>query len=298
MHTKLITITLAISWFFISSFSVADVIITNITETQWSDIQSNPSNNVVGIVGFRAGGDFGMGSHELFGSDGSGHSYAESPDRWTSRSLHTIEVAYDASGNLTITVTPPSGNSASLSVTPDNWFNSILISLEQDFPPPFIDDLSLIQGNFNGSSFQELWTYDDGDWNGIEIILPSYNSTNQLPFAISAKFVPDFWEVTGVSADQFLAEFTLVQQTCLLPDDEPDPLDPPTATSIDMNGSLLEITWNADTNGVWSVQRSYTLESNNWVDVSTPMTASNGIVTFSIIPEEDSEFFRLIEDTP
>jgi len=294
MRTKSIIIALVMISFCVGTCADAEMIVTNITQSEGEDILNNPSNTVVGLVGFRAGGISGRDCRELFASDGNKYTTVDMPDSFVMGASYSYSVTYDASGNLTLEIPAYSGELCTITTTPDDWFNTIVISLKQNRGMPFISGLTL-DGSVDSEVFQTLTTSSMGDWDGVAVVFPENMENSQESFIVTGTFV-----VEGLTAgrDDFRCEFNLVQQPNLPQDTEQELPDPPVVESFSMNDGLLEIIWTAETNFVWYLQKRDSMSSGDWTDVGEPLSTSNGTINVSMSPEKASEFFRLVYKKP
>ena len=117
------------------------------------------------------------------------------------------------SGNLVLSITPSGSAPVEISVRVDDWFNAILVSLENHDPLTTSDSVQLAGNDVTGLSFSDISAPPPpggtNTWEGVLITFPDNNPTNVEPFEINSTL--RVGSLAGFSPDSFCGEFRLVQ---------------------------------------------------------------------------------------
>jgi hypothetical protein len=292
--TSVLTIALALGGTAISNGQT--VIFSDIEDIDAFDaIVSNPSNTIVAKAKMRAGGT-NPGEPEVSMGEGNTLTEHDTDFAWAlDGNPNAVQLTYDSSiGSLDLTVNSGIGEPAHVGVTPGEWFNAVLLSGAFGFP----GSMTLADAEANGQGFGP-WHHSQssggyGYLGGIQISLPENTETNMGDFLLIGNWTIN--PLVPIAGDDFRGEIYFMQ---VPPESLPPSIATPIATtSVYTNGQLF-ISWQADTNGAWHVQESHSLlDSNGWIDLAGPLTATGGVLDSSTAVTSSPSFYRLIHRSP
>ncbi len=182
--------------------SVAANVVTDLSETEFDNLVG--SNTVAATLVFRAGGN-GMWTTYASGSN----TTMDASFNWGVDVANPITASFDLAGNVELAVTPlGSGSPVVVWNRPTEWFNTILISVENNSDD--IDECNLTVNDIDGESFRNIMTIP-WSWDGLMIELDGYDASHQDPLTISGNFsLNTFLSQVPVSND-FRGEIVFLQ---------------------------------------------------------------------------------------
>ena len=205
-------ISLVIIVLFISSIAIADMMPVNFVDMDDEEERDNlmQSNSVIAEVLVRPGSDSVWYLHELFVNDMTSVNTGDVAE-WQNPGSHPFVMTYDESGTLSVSITS-GGVTTTASNTPDNWFNEILFSLE-DNSGLWNQPLSLTGNSANGIGFRDMSASDENGypWDGIRIQFPNNHEGEMYPFVVMGSLNLD--SQIGFDGNSFRIEAKLIQNS-------------------------------------------------------------------------------------
>lgn len=254
---------------------------TDLTETEFDTLVSE--NVVAARLVFRAGG---ANSWELLADNNDGTilpGEVNDSVNWSLNSGNALVASWDfgGEGNLEFTATPSGGSPIVVSTSPTEWFDTILVSVEQHSRN--VTDFTFSNNDIDTDVFRDLSALSFNSWDGIIIDLSGYDASNQYPLILSGIMTPVLSR--GVVDDQFRGEIFFLQ-TGVVPE--------PATLSLTLFGGSLTVgsTSFSDSASVTNtLQTKPCLTSGTWSNLYSVSGVTK--TNWTIPVTETQSFFRI-----